>query len=154
MLPGVVASHSQKRRRGTVVLAFCCFCRISVAEYLSAISHFAGVGGRPFAPGADPPINTFRPSRYSTKTPTHLLSPLLAWYAKTLISVPIGKLVFVMPFLKRLVGGPPSIPQLTTLPSGPFTSIHSQACGLINSTLVTVPCKLSGRFSSNAAANA
>src|SRR5206468_7072483 len=91
----------------------------------------------PLAPGAEPPINTFFPSRYSTKTPTHLLSPLLAWYAKTLISVPIGKLVFVIPFLKRLVGGPPSIPQLTTLPSAPFTSIQIQAWGLINSTLVT-----------------
>ena len=30
------------------------------------------------APGADPPMNTFRPSRYSTNTPTPLLSPLLA----------------------------------------------------------------------------
>src|SRR5687767_8308848 len=33
----------------------------------------------PLAPGADPPMKTFFPSRYSTKTPTPLLSPLLAW---------------------------------------------------------------------------
>ena len=59
-----------------------------------------------------------------------------------------------MPFLKRLLGGPPSIPQLTTVPSLPLTSIQIQACGLTSSTFVTLPCKLIGLFSSNAAANA
>src|SRR3989441_546727 len=122
-------------------------------RHLCAVSHFSGGRSRPLAPGAEPPIKTFRPSGYSTKTPTPLVSPLLAWYPKTLISVPTGKLVLVMPFLNRLVGGPPSIPQVTTLPSVPFTSSHSQEWGLINSTFVIVPCKLIGRFSSNAAAN-
>src|SRR2546426_4167594 len=59
-----------------------------------------------------------------------------------------------MPLRKRLVGGPPSIPQLVTVPSGPFTSSQSQEWGLTSSTLVTVPCKLIGLWSSNAAAKA
>ena len=41
----------------------------------------------PLAPGAEPPMNTLRPSRYSTNTPTPLGSPLLAWYPNSLISV-------------------------------------------------------------------
>ena len=99
-------------------------------------------------------MNTFRPSRYSTNTPTPLLSPLLAWYPKSLISVPTGKLAFVMPFRKRLLGGPPSIPQLTTLPSLLFTSSQIHEWGLTNSTLVTTPTRLIGLVSSKAAEKA
>src|SRR5207244_149827 len=88
--------------------------------------YFAGAAGWPSAPGAEPPMNTLRPSRYSTNTPTPLASPLFAWYPNSLISVPTGKVVLVMPFLRRFVGGPPSIPQLVTVPSGPLTSSQIQ----------------------------
>ena len=76
----------------------------------------------------------------------------VAWYAKTLIWLPTGRLALVMPLRRRLVGGPPSIPHVVTLPSVPFTSIQIQAWGLTSSTLLTVPCRLTGLFSSNAAA--
>src|SRR5213594_3042569 len=130
MLPGVVASHSHKRRRDITALATmrreriaqrvsagvsylsmpqprrggrlklcrrfaaCLADEISpgLAPWATALTPLRGLGnslGRqfaasygfadwPLAPGADPPMNTFFPSRYSTNTPTHLLSPLLA----------------------------------------------------------------------------
>src|SRR5688572_16723999 len=80
--------------------------------------------GLPSAPGADPPMNTFRPSGYSKNTATALFSPLLAWYPKILISDPTGRLALVTPFLNRLTGGPPSRPQLVVTPSL-TTSIHT-----------------------------
>src|SRR5688572_28328742 len=98
-------------------------------------------------------MNTFRPSGYSKNTATALFSPLLAWYPKILISDPTGRLALVTPFLNRLTGGPPSRPQLVVAPSVPFTSIHTHECGLTSSTFVTVPCRLIGLVSSNAAAN-
>src|SRR3990172_8828306 len=70
------------------------------------------------------------------------------------ITAPTGRLVFVIPFRNRLFGGPPSMPQFTTLPSRPLTSTQIHECGLISSTFVTVPSRLIGLFSSNAAANA
>src|SRR5262245_47072160 len=110
MLHAVVPSHSKKRKRLTD----------------SGPTPYLGVG-LPSAPGAEPPMKTLRPSRYSTNTPTPLGSPLFAWYPNSLTSVPMGKLVFVIPFRSRLVGGPPSIPQLVTVPSGPLTSIQIHA---------------------------
>src|SRR5262245_33652677 len=138
MLHEVLPSHSTKRKRLT---------ETAVGSYL------LGAVGLPSAPGAEPPIKTLRPSRYSTNTPTPLGSPLLAWYPNNLISVPIARLVLVMPFLSRFVGGPPSMPQVVTVPSEALTSIQIHACGFTSSTLVTVPCRLIGLFSSNAAAN-
>src|SRR5688572_25989390 len=108
--------------------------------------------GLPSAPGADPPMNTLRPSGYSKNTATALFSPLFAWYPKILISDPTGRLALVTPFLNRLTGGPPSRPQFVVTPSL-TTSIHTHECGLTSSTFVTLPCRLMGLVSSNAAAN-
>src|SRR5258705_5293147 len=136
MLQDVSPSHSKKRNR--FALTYFVFGDAVVC---------------PSAPGAEPPMKTLRPSRYSTNTPTPLGSPLLAWYPNSLISVPTGRLVLVMPFLSRFVGGPPSTPQFVTVPSAPLTSSQIHARGFTSSTLVTVPCRLIGWFSSKAAAN-
>src|SRR6266550_2321036 len=147
MLHDVLPSQSNKRKRSTRGRP-----GPSPTEF-RGWPYFAGAAGWPSAPGAEPPMNTLRPSRYSTNTPTPLDSPLFAWYPNSLISVPIGRLVFVMPFLSRFVGGPPSIPQFVTVPSAPLTSIQIQEWGFTSSTLVTDPCRLIGLFSSKAAAN-
>src|SRR4030095_5100763 len=135
----VPPSHSKKRKRLTDP---------GTTPYCS----FFGVG-LPSAPGAEPPMKTLRPSRYSTNTPTPFGSPLFARYPNSLTSVPIGRLVLMIPFLSRLVGGPPSMPQLVTVPSAPLTSIQIHAWGFTSSTFVTVPCRLIGWFWSKAAAN-
>ena len=61
---------------------------------------------------------------------------------------------FVKPRLNRALGGPPSIIQLSTVPSGFFTSMWFHVWGLIHSIFVTVPFNVIGLVASNSAANA
>src|SRR5687767_15976991 len=98
MLPRVVASHSKKPRRDIAPTVR--ERGLPGARGSKADGYFVAGDPLPLAPGAEPPMNTLRPSRYSTKTPTPLLSPLLAPYPNSFISVPTGRLAFVMPFLK------------------------------------------------------
>ena len=71
-----------------------------------------------------------------------------------MISVPIGRVSFVTPFLIKEFGLPPSKPQFTTLPSGSFTSSQNHEWGFIISTLVITPWRTIGFELSNVAANA
>ena len=66
-----------------------------------------------------------------------------------------GLTVFLlMPRLNRLFGDPASIIQVSTVPSGFFTSTCIHECGLIHSIFVTVPVNLTGLRASNSDANA
>ena len=58
------------------------------------------------------------------------------------------------PRRNRTFGVPASNAQLSVLPSGSFTSMCSQTCGLVHCILVTVPSNLTGLFASNSAAKA
>src|SRR6516164_7018204 len=68
-----------------------------------------------------------------------------------MISVPAGREFLVQPRLSKALGGPPSIIQLTTCPSGPLTSRWIHTWGLIQSILLTVPRSLTGLLASNSA---
>src|SRR5690349_1473163 len=52
-----------------------------------------------------------------------------------------------------MFGGKPSKRNLVTAPFAPFTSIQKCMCGLVHSTLVTVPDMVSGLLESYSAAN-
>src|SRR5436190_15085295 len=59
-----------------------------------------------------------------------------------------------MPRRIKVFGVPPSIAQVSVLPSSFFTSMWIHACGLTHSTFVIGPCSLTGAFASNSAENA
>jgi hypothetical protein len=66
--------------------------------------------------------------------------------------VPTGSEAFVKPRRSRAFGAPASIIQLSTLPSGFFTSMWIHACGLIHSMVVTVPVNFTAFDASYSAA--
>src|SRR5215470_6772852 len=70
------------------------------------------------------------------------------------ISVPGNNESLVKPRRNSTFGVPASMAQLTTVPSGFFTSTCSQVWGLTHSIFVIVPLKFTGLFASNSAANA
>jgi len=74
-------------------------------------------GAYGFAPGADPPINSFLPSAKVSFAPTARFAPSLDWKPSTTISVPGGSESLENPAASRAFGLPPSIIQGT-----PFTS--------------------------------
>src|SRR5262249_6171035 len=100
------------------------------------------------------PRNNFVPSLWVMVWPLARFEPSFAWNPSTITSVPAGNEAFVMPRRSREFGAPPSIIQLVTVLSEFFTSTWIQACGLIHSTLVTVPRRCNGRDESNSAAKA
>ena len=66
-----MAAARDESRAAVVVAAVRC-------SYRCAVPPGTPGAGFPSAPGAEPPMNTFRPSGYSKKTATALFSPLLA----------------------------------------------------------------------------
>ncbi len=68
--------------------------------------------------------------------------------------MPTRTVFLLIPCRNRLFGDPASIIQFSTVPSGFFTAMCIQACGLIHSIFVTVPVNLTGFLASNSEANA
>src|SRR5262245_2769463 len=71
-----------------------------------------------------------------------------------MISTPTGSEFLLKPRRSSAFGAPPSIIQLSTFPSGCFTSMWIHEWGLIHSIFVTVPLSLIGLLASNSAENA
>src|SRR5262245_45135734 len=65
----------------------------------------------------------------------------------------MGSEFLFQPRRSSAFGAPPSTAQVSTFPSGPFTSMWIQECGLLHSILMTVPLIVTGLFASNSAAN-
>ena len=74
---------------------------------------------------SDAPRKKLRPSPNFTFVPLAVGNPFLARSPSTITSLPIGKSVFRRPRRTSAFGAPASIAQLTTLPSGPVTSMCS-----------------------------
>src|SRR5262245_28283801 len=68
--------------------------------------------------------------------------------------MPAESVFFVTPSRISWFGLPPSTNQRTTWPSGPFTSMWNQECGLIISHFTRVPSSFIGLFTSNSAEKA
>ena len=99
-------------------------------------------------------MNSLRPSAKVMSRPFALFEPSFARYPSTNTSEPIGRSRLVKPRRSRLVGGPPSTIQATTVPSSCVTSTCSHEWGFTHSILVIVPRRETGLFASNSAANA
>src|SRR2546422_1914280 len=112
--------------------------------------HFFSYG----APVPEEPTNNLLPSGKVMSFPFALFESSLARYPSTRISVPGVSESFVNPRLISDPGGPPSIIQRVTLPSGPLTSMWIQEWGLTHSILTTVPFRWTGLSASNSAENA
>src|SRR6267378_138298 len=105
------------------------------------------------APVPDEPTNSFVPSGKVMSRPFARGEPSFAWKPSTVISMPGGSEFLFQPRRSSAFGAPPSTAQRSTFPSGPFTSMWIQECGLLHSILTTVPFILTGLFASNSAAN-
>src|SRR5690242_1839920 len=106
--------------------------RIATAARPSGRNYFLPLGS---LSSAERPRNSRRPSANVTFLPTARVDPSLAWYPSTIISAPGGSESLVNPSRYRLFGLPPSIIQVTGLPSSPLTSMWIQECGLLTSHL-------------------
>src|SRR5215468_2474403 len=106
------------------------------------------------APVPEDPRNNFFPSGKVRSRPLARLVPSFDWYPSMTISVPGNNESLVNPRRNSTFGVPASMAQLTTVPSGFFTSTCNQVWGLTHSIFVMVPLKFTGLFASNSAANA
>ena len=77
----------------------------------------------PGAPVPVDPMNNFFPSGSVRSPPLALFDPSLARNPWTTIAVPAATDVLFQPRRSSAFGAPPSIIQLTILPSGPLTSM-------------------------------
>jgi hypothetical protein len=85
--------------------------------------------------------------------PLALFSPSFDKKPCTTISAPAFSESLVKPRRTIVFGVPASIIHGTVLPSSPTTSMWIHECGLIHSIFVTLPCSVTGLFSSNSAEN-
>src|SRR5882672_980550 len=105
------------------------------------------------APVPDEPTNSFFPSGKVMSRPLARSEPSFAWKPSTMILMPTGSEFLLQPRRISAFGAPPSTAHRSTFPSGPVASMWIQECGLVHSTLKTVPLILTGLFASNSAAN-
>ena len=77
--------------------------------------------------------------------------PSFAWKPTTVTFVPAGSELRFQPKRISTEGDPPSIFHRSTEPSGFFTSMCSQECGLTHSIMTTCPSSVTTLLASNSA---
>ena len=101
----------------------------------------------------DDPAKSDRPSGKVTVLAFAVDEPSFARQPTTVTSAPTGKSACRHPRRYSALGRPNSTLQFSVLPEGLFTSMYSQACGLIHFIVVIVPFNVTGLFESNSAEN-
>ena len=101
----------------------------------------------------DDPANTWRPSASVTDRALATVASVLEWKPEMVTTCPGLSEFRFQPRRIRPFGGPSSKSQCTILPLSSLTSMKTRACGLVHSSLVTVPVTVNGRFESYSAAN-
>src|SRR6185436_18684605 len=82
-----------------------------------------------------------------------VLVPFFAPKPSTLMTSPVFTLLRPQPSRSKSLMPTSSMAQLWALPLSSLASMKTHACGLVHSSLVTVPVNLTGRLMSNSAAN-
>src|SRR4030095_10066779 len=99
----------------------------------------------------EPPRSRRRPSGNRSSRELARSDPSFAWKPTTVTLVPAGTEFRSQPRRSRTDGEPPSIFHRSTVPSGFFTSMCSQECGLTHSIMTTWPSRVTTLLASNSA---
>src|SRR6185503_1819114 len=105
------------------------------------------------SPGGFWLAQTSSPFAKETDAAFTVLVPFFAPKPSTLMTSPVFTRLRPQPSRSRSLMPTSSIAQLWLAPLSSFASMKTHACGLVHSSLVTVPVNLTGRLMSNSAAN-